>query len=266
MPLADASGTFRHALVRSPSPRLSDGLVTHIERVPVDVALAAEQWRHYVDAMAAAGWRTVQVAPADDCPDAVFVEDSVVMVGATAVITNPGAAERKRETAGTAQTLHELGHPVLTMRSGTLDGGDVLKVGSLVYVGRGGRTNSAGVAEFRSLVEPLGVTVVAVPLTKVLHLKSAVTALPDGSIIGKPPLVDDQAFFTHFRPMPEEAGAHVVDLGEGRLLMAASAPRSADLIADLGYTPVPVDITEFEKMEGCVTCLSVRVRTPPPQH
>ena len=120
------------------------------------------------------------------------------------------------------------------------------------------------VAEFRGLLEPLGAIVIAVPLTKVLHLKSAITALPDGSIIGYPPLVDDPSFFPHFRPMPEEAGSHVVDLGDGRLLMAASAPRSADLLADLGYTPVPVDITEFEKMEGCVTCLSVRLRTPPP--
>ena len=104
---------------------------------------------------------------------------------------------------------------------------------------------------------------IAVPVTKVLHLKSAVTALPDGTIIGYPPLVDDPAFWPHFRPMPEEAGSHVVDLGDGRLLMAASAPRSAELIADFGYTPVPVDISEFEKLEGCVTCLSVRLRVAP---
>ena len=264
MPVAVAPTSFRHALVRSPSPRLSDGLVTHIDRVPVDVDLAAQQWHQYVATLQATGWRTVEVAPADDCPDAVFVEDSVVMIGGTAVITNPGADERKPETAGTAEALRRLGHPVLSITTGTMDGGDVLKVGSLVYVGRGGRTDAAGVAEFRALVEPLGVRVVAVPLTKVLHLKSAVTALPDGSIIGYPPLVDDVAFFPHFRPMPEEAGSHVVDLGEGRLLIAASAPRSAEKIADLGYTPVPVDITEFEKMEGCVTCLSVRLRTAPP--
>lgn len=263
MPVADAPGSFRQALIRRPSPRLSDGLVTHIDRVPVDVDLAARQWQQYVAALGAAGWRTVEVEPADDCPDAVFVEDSVVMIGATAVITNPGAEQRRPETAGTAAALRTLGHPVLSMRTGTMDGGDVLKVGSLVYVGRGGRTDAAGVAEFRALVEPLGVTVLAVPLTKVLHLKSAVTALPDGSIIGYPPLVDDPSFFPHFRPMPEEAGSHVVDLGGGRLLIAASAPRSAALIADLGYTPVPVDITEFEKMEGCVTCLSVRLRIPP---
>lgn len=98
------------------------------------------------------------------------------------------------------------------------------------------------------------------PLQKVLHLKSAVTALPDGSIIGHAPLVDDPGFFPWFRPVPEPSGAHVVLLGGGRLLMAADAPRSAELFAGLGYEPVVVDISEFEKLEGCVTCLSVRLR------
>ena len=136
----------------------------------------------------------------------------------------------------------------------------MLKVGDIVYVGRGGRTNAAGVAELRDLLAPLGLRVIAVPMTKALHLKSAVTALPDGTVIGFPPVVDDPSFFPHFRAMPEEGGAHVVDLGEGRLMMAASAPRSAELVADLGYEPVVVDISEFEKLEGCVTCLSVRLR------
>lgn len=254
----------RRALIRRPSDRLAEGLVTHIDRVPVDLSAALVQWQHYVDALTEGGWQTVDVEPARDCPDSVFVEDTVVMFGGTAVITNPAAPSRKAEVDGTAKALADLGYPVLSMTGpGTLDGGDVLKVGNLVYVGRGGRTDAAGVAEFRALLEPLGATVIAVPLTKVLHLKSAVTALPDGTIIGHPPLVDDPGFFPHFRPMPEEAGSHVVDLGGGRLLMAASAPRSAELIADLGYQPVLVDISEYEKLEGCVTCLSVRLRAEP---
>ncbi|MGX1611769.1 N(G),N(G)-dimethylarginine dimethylaminohydrolase, partial [Streptomyces celluloflavus] len=96
--------------------------------------------------------------------------------------------------------------------------------------------------------------------SRVLHLKSAVTALPDGTVIGYPPLVDDPGVFPRFRPVPEESGAHVVLLGGDKLLMAAGAPRTAELFAGLGYRPVPVDIGEFEKLEGCVTCLSVRLR------
>jgi dimethylargininase len=159
--------------------------------------------------------------------------------------------------------LADLGYPIAHLADGTLDGGDVLKVGRTVYVGRTLRTDAAGIASLRTICAPMGLTVVAVPTSKVLHLKSAVTALPDGTIIGYRPLVDDPAFWPHFRPMPEEAGSHVVDLGDGNLLIAASAPRSAELIADLGYSPVVVDISEFEKLEGCVTCLSVRLRTGP---
>ncbi len=248
------------ALVRRPSSRLSDGVVTHIERTPIDQQMAQAQWDGYVRALREAGWQTTEVTAADQHPDSVFVEDTAVMVGDTAVITRPGAEQRAGETEGTQEALQNLGLPVLCMRSGRLDGGDVLKVGELMYVGRGGRTDAAGLAEFRRLVEPMGRTVIGVPVTKVLHLKSAVTALPDGSIIGYPPLVDDPGFFPHFRPMPEEGGSHVVNLGHDQLLMTSSAPRSAQLIADLGYRPVIVDIGEFEKLEGCVTCLSVRLR------
>ena len=98
------------------------------------------------------------------------------------------------------------------------------------------------------------------PLSKVLHLKSAATALPDGSVIGWPDALDDPCAFTDFVPAPEEAGAHVVRLGDGALLMATGAPRTAELLAGRGYRPIEVDIGEFEKLEGCVTCLSVRVR------
>lgn len=253
----------RVALVRRPSPLLADGLVTHVDRVPVDAALAQRQWVGYVAALAASGWRTVEVSPAPELPDSVFVEDTVVMFGPVAVRTRPGAPEREAEPDGAVNTLAELGYQVRTLAAGHLDGGDVLKVGRTVYVGRGSRTDPVGLAALRELLQPWGFQVITVPVTKALHLKSAVTALPDGTIIGYPPLIDDPAFFPHFRSMPEEAGAAVVDLGGGRLLLSAAAPESAAVLADLGYTPVPVGISEFEKMEGCVTCLSVRLRVGP---
>ena len=249
------------ALIRRPGPRLAEGLVTHIDRVPVDAALAHEQWEIYVAALEAYGWETIEVPAADDCPDAVFVEDTVVMWRNVAVITRPGADSRKPEIVEVERVLAGLGCSLNRIEApGTLDGGDVLKVGDTVYVGRGGRTNAEGVRQLRAILTPLGADVVAVPLTKVLHLKSAVTALPDGTIIGHRPLVDEPGAFPRFLGVPEESGSHVVDLGGGRLLMAADAPRSAALFADLGYEPITVDISEYEKLEGCVTCLSVRLR------
>jgi dimethylargininase len=138
-----------------------------------------------------------------------------------------------------------------------------LKVGETIYVGVGGRTNADGVRQLRDILTPLGATVIAVPVRKVLHLKSAVTALADGTIIGYLPFVDDPAIFPSFRPVPEESGAHVVVLDDHRILMAADCPKSADMLAGLGYEPITVDIGEFQKLEGCVTCLSVRLRHLP---
>ncbi len=247
-------------LVRVPSSRLAEGQVTHIDRVELDEDFADAQWEAYVATLEAEGFDTVPVDPSDDHPDSVFVEDAIVIFGGTAVITNPGAESRKGETDALRPLARRLGFTVRAIEgAGTLDGGDVLKVGTTVYVGRGGRTNGEGIAQLRAIVAPLGYTVVPVPVTKVLHLKSAVTALPDGTVVGYAKHVDNPAVFARFLPLPEP-GAAVVVLGDDSVLMAASVPKSVALIESLGYRVVTVDVSEFEKLEGCVTCLSVRIR------
>ncbi|MGW2856380.1 dimethylargininase, partial [Streptomyces sp. NPDC001215] len=230
----------KKALVRRPSPRLAEGLVTHIRREKVDVDRALEQWEAYTKALRTHGWETVEVEPADDCPDSVFVEDAVVMYKNVALIARPGAGSRRGETAGVEEAVAQLGCSVNWIwEPGTLDGGDILKVDDTIYVGRSGRTNSAAIQQVRAVFEPLGARVVAVPVTRVLHLKSAVTALPDGTVIGHVPHVDKPALFPRFLPVPEESGAHVVLLGGHKLLMADSAPRTAELLADLGPAVKP---------------------------
>ena len=251
----------RRILVRRPSPRLAAGELTHLRRVPVDADLALAQWRGYVDAFRAHGWEVTEIEPADEHPDGVFVEDTVVVFGDLAVLASPGARSRRGELATVAPAVERLGLAVHRIEPpGTLDGGDVLKSGRTVYVGAGTRTNDAGIEQLRAIVEPAGWTVVAVPVTKVLHLKSAVTALPDGPIIGRSASIDDPAVFPAFVEVPEEHGTAVVDLGGGAVLMSADAPRTAALLEARGLRPVRVAISEFEKLEGCVTCLSVRIR------
>jgi dimethylargininase len=256
----------QQALVRRPSPRMAAGIVTHIERVSADPEAALRQWEAYVAALQAAGWTTVEVPAAPDCPDSAFIEDTVVVFRNVAVIARPGADERKPETLAAEQVVESLGLSINRIRPpGTLDGGDVLKVPhpdgtATIYVGLGGRTNSEGIEQLRQIFEPLGATVVTIPLTKVLHLKTAVTALPDGTIIGYPPNIDDVGLFPRFLATPEESGSHVVLLGGNRLLIADDAPLTAAMLEDLGYETMRVDISEFIKMEGCVTCLSVRMR------
>ena len=249
------------ALVRRPGPRLADGIVTHIDRSPIDLDLATEQWTAYCAALVAAGWDVVEVEPADDCPDAVFVEDAVVVHGDLAVITRPGALERRGETAGVERAVRDLGLRVAAIEEpGTLDGGDVLRAGDTAYVGLGGRTNGVGIQQLANHLREFGVRVQAVPVERALHLKSACTALPDGTVVGWGPVVDDKDAFPRYEDVPEEGGAHVIVVGDGQLVMAASAPVTAASFRDRGYTVTEVDISELEKLEGCVTCLSVRVR------
>ncbi len=249
------------AFVRSPSPRLAEGLLTHLERQPVDLDRARGQWRAYVDALEQVGWIVTEVDPAPDCPDSVFIEDTVVLFGEAGVVTRPGATQRRPETDAVAQALADAGVRLAhVVAPGTLDGGDVLKVGSQVWVGVGGRTNDDGAAQLAAHLEPLGATVTPVPVTRVLHLKSAVTALPDGTVIGHEPLVDDPGAFPSFLAVPEESGAHVVVIDDSTVLMAADAPQTAAMLRARGLEVVTVDISEFIKLEGCVTCLSVRQR------
>ncbi|WP_309615022.1 dimethylargininase [Salinibacterium sp.] len=249
----------RVAFIRQPSSTLSEGQVTHIERAELDELLADEQWDNYVEALVTAGFETVELPAADEHPDAVFIEDAVVVLGGTAIITRPGAESRRGETDAVRPAARKAGLRLREiLEPGTLDGGDVLVVDATIYVGRGGRTNAEGIRQFRAFATKLGYTVVAVPVTKVLHLKSAVTALPDGTVIGYLDHVDNPQAFGRFLAMPEP-GAAVVVLSADTVLMAASVPLSIALVEDLGYTVVTVDVSEFEKLEGCVTCLSVRL-------
>ena len=240
---------------------MAEGIVTYGERAPVNAELAVQQHADYVAAIADAGWAIREVPHADDLPDSAFVEDTVVVCSDLAVLARPGAAERRAEVIGTEETVRAVGLDVARIEEpGTLDGGDVLRVGTTLYVGRGGRTNADGIRQLRGRVAPRGFSVVPVPLHRVLHLKSAVTALPDGTVIAADPSLLDTSPFPTLRTVPEEPGSHVILLGGGALLMAASAPRSAELFEDLGFDVIAVDIGEFEKMEGCVTCLSVLVQ------
>jgi len=236
--------------------------VTHVERAPrVDAGLALLQWQEYCDVLRRRGWHLEEVAPVDDCPDGVFIEDQVVVHGDVAVLCRSGAPGRRRERTGVREAVERHGYRVVEVTApGTLDGGDVLKHGRHVWVGVGGRTDDEGVRQLAAALTHHRVEVVPVPVSRVLHLKSAVTALPDGSVIGYPPLVDDPSVWEAFVPVPEEAGAHVVLLGGQSVLMSAAAPRTAHLLEGRGLDVTVVDISEFEKLEGCVTCLSVRLR------
>jgi dimethylargininase len=250
---------MRTALVRAPGPRLADGLVTHIDRRPIDAALAARQHEAYVTELEAAGWRIHAVTAAGDLPDAPFVEDTVVVCGKLAILGHPGAPERRAELPGIEKAVRDLGLEVARIDPpGTLDGGDVLQAGDTVYVGRSGRTNENAICQLARLVGGLGRRVVPVEISGCLHLKTAMTVLPDGTLIGMPDQVDTSVL-PGLRVAPEPYGARVVVLGDRHVLLAASALRTAERLCAEGLRVTVVDISEFEALEGSVTCLSVLI-------
>jgi dimethylargininase len=249
------------ALVRAPASTLANGLVTHVTRKRVNLDLADAQWDSYAETLQECGWRIVEVDARDDLADSVFVGDTAVILGNTAVITSPGAPERVDETTGTEDALRALGMRIERIEQpGTLDGGDVLVVDNTVYVGRSTRTNAEGIRQLRILARRHGFTVVAVPVARALHLKTAASALPDGTIIGYAKALDNVSLFSRFLAVPEPDGANVLIVDRMTVMMSAAAPKSAALVRDLGYRVITVDLTEFEKIEGSVTCLSVLIR------
>ncbi len=212
-------------------------------------------------ALQSRGWGVVEAPPADGCPDGVFIEDQVVVYGDLAVLCRSGAPQRRAEQVGLAETMRSLGYRVEAITEpATLDGGDVLKHDASVWVGVGGRTNRAGFEQLAALWEPIGVTCQAVPAGPSLHLKSAVTVLPDATLLGWPPALSEAAGLPRLLAADEPAGAHVVLLGGNTVLLSEAAPLTADRLRARRLDVVTVDIGEFEKLDGCVTCLSVRLR------
>ncbi|MCW4457640.1 dimethylarginine dimethylaminohydrolase family protein [Microbacterium sp. MPKO10] len=249
----------RIALVRLPATALTEG-DDEVE-TDIDSDLADKQWDAYTAAFEENGWSTREVAFASELPDSVFVQDGVVLLDDLAIITRPADETRRRELDGIEETIDDLGFTIeRIMDPGTFEGGDALLVGDTLYVGRTERTNAEGLRQLRSIVAPYGFSVVAAPMSRVHHLKAAITALPDGTFIGDPSSIDEPTLFPGFIAAPEPAGAAVVVLNDDTVLLAASAPKTADLLDDLGYNVVVADISEFEKLGGSITCLSVRVR------
>ena len=222
------------ALVRRPSPRLAEGIVTHIPRSEVDLALAFAQWERYVATLADAGFEIVELPAADECPDGVFVEDVLVVDRDLAVVTRPGAEPRRAEIHGLADFVAKLGFRTAELREpATLDGGDVIRTRDGFLVGVGARTNGVGATQ---LAAATGRPVATAPVDRVLHLKTGLSMLPDGSFLR----------------------GQSLDLGGGRVLLAAGSPHT-DEVAAHGFQPVACDISEFQKVEAGVTCLSVLV-------
>lgn len=249
------------ALTRPVSPTLADCELTHLERVVIDVELAATQHAAYEDALRSLGVVIVPVVAAPEHPDAVFVEDTAIVLDDVAVITRPGAESRRGELEGVASVLVNYRTLLAMSAPATLDGGDVIRMGRTLYVGRSGRTNDAGIEQLRRLVAAHDYRVVAVHFTGCLHLKSAATAIADDTVLLNPDWVSASAFagcdtLTVDRREPD--GANALRIGDS-LIYSSQSPRTGAKLVQRGLRVCEVDLSELAKAEGAVTCCSLIV-------
>jgi dimethylargininase len=192
-------------------------------------------------------------------PDSVFIEDTAIVLDEIAVLCSMGAAARRAEPAGIEPELRKHREVKRIELPATIDGGDVLRLDRKLLVGLSSRTNLAAVNALTAIVVRFGYEVVPVPVRQCLHLKSACAALPDGRLLVREEWLDPAAL-TRFEsvrvPETEPDAANLLLIGS-RVCMSADHPRTADMIRQLGFEVETVDVSEFAKAEGCVTCVSV---------
>jgi dimethylargininase len=263
-PPANPQTRRRIALVRRPAPALAERCeLTFLERSAIDFARLERQHAGYRAALADAGAEVVTLDAIDALPDSVFVEDAAVVLDGFAVLTRPGAASREAEPEAIASALAPW-RPLQRIEApGTLDGGDVLRIGRRLFVGLTTRSNRDGIARLAALAEPLGYSVTPVPVPGSLHLKTACTALDDDTLLLNPAWLDPAAF-ADFRVLTVDAdepfAANVLPIGDARIISAAF-PRTRERVeafcAATGVRAIATDISEFGKAEAGLTCLSV---------
>lgn len=253
---------FTNAIVRTPADSMIDGITTAGLGAPV-ISLALEQHAAYIRALQACGVAVTVMEPDPAFPDSCFVEDAAVLAERVAIVTNPGAPSRKGEERAVEEVLRRFytGDQIQHIRApGTLEGGDVMRVGDCFYVGLSQRTNAEGARQFLEILREHGYAGREVQLNEMLHLKTGLAYLEEGIL-----LVAGE-FIGHplFREMktiaidPRDAYSANCIWVNGTVLVPAGYPATAAKIEAAGLPVLEVDTSEFRKLDGGLSCLSLR--------
>lgn len=249
------------ALVREVSPCLADCELSFLPRVPIDAERAYRQHSAYAAELAALGLGVEWLAPLATQADGVFVEDTAVVLPEVAVITRPGVASRREEVASVAEKLAAHRRLVRITEPGTLEGGDVVLIERTLYVGASGRSNDEGIQQLARALEPFGYRVRSVEMRDCLHLKSAATFIPPDILLVNPAWVDPQSFGA-WRVIGvaegEEFAANTLTVA-GVTLLSAAFPGTERRLQAAGVATRALDVSELQKAEAALTCLSLIV-------
>ena len=252
--------TITTAITRTPSANAGDGL-TESGLGPPEMARMLAQHRDYVGLLESFGLRVIVLDPDDRYPDACFVEDTAVVTPDIAVVTLPGAPSRRGEEIAIEPFLAEH-RPVARIEApGSVDGGDVLVMGEQAIIGRSARTNEDGARQLAKILEKHGMTCTTIDAGRALHLKSSVNALGDYRLLVTEEFAERPELSTFERVLvpAEESYAANSLLVNDKVIVPAGFPATREVIERLGMTTVEADVSEFRRMDGGLTCLSIRL-------
>ncbi len=254
---------FRNAVVRRPARSLVSGITSSPHLGVPDYETALRQHDAYIRALEACGVAVTVLEALEEYPDSCFVEDTAVCFGNGAVLTSPGAPSRRGEVEATEAALRDFYPPEAIRRieaPGTLEGGDVLVAGGEVFVGLSDRTNQAGAVRFLDILRDWGIPGQAVPVVGILHLKTGMSYLEDGRLLVTEEFEEYPPFrsFDRIRVPEREAYAANCVWMNGTVLVPAGYPGVRAAVEGLGYRVLEVDTSEFRKIDGGLTCLSLR--------
>lgn len=254
---------FKNILVRTPGRSIVHGITSAPELGTPDYDNALAQHAAYIEALKSCGCEVEVLPPLEDFPDSCFVEDVAVLTPNVAIVTRPGAPTRQRESEVITETLKKY-YPEDKIKSikspGTLEGGDVMMVGNTFYVGASARTNEEGIRQFLDILNEAGHEGVVVPLKEVLHLKTGVNYIEEGHLLVSGEFVDQPLFknFTcHPIPQGEDYAANCIWVND-RVIVPKGYPKTRALVESLGFPVLTVDTSEFRKIDGGLSCLSLR--------
>jgi len=251
---------FTRAILRKPGKSLINGLRSNDLRTP-DYGLALRQHADYARALKQCGLEIVVVDADESYPDSVFVEDTALLTPACAIITRPGAVSRRGETESIRPVLEKYYEAVYEIKSpGTVEAGDIMMVASHFYIGISERTNRDGADQLISLLENHGMTASVIALKDVLHLKTGVSYLENNILLAAGEFIHRKEFqaFNIIRISPSESYAANCIWVNSNVLVPAGYPVTRDKISDAGYKIIEIDLSEFRKLDGGLSCLSLR--------
>jgi dimethylargininase len=252
------------AITREVNADISSCELTFLPRVNIDVALALHQHQHYQSVLSSLGCEIVVVATEPGLADSVFVEDTALVLDELAVLLRPGAASRLPEVAGVENILRQHRTLKSIQPPGTLDGGDLLRMDSIIFAGLSTRSNQSGIEQLRNIVTEYGYSVTTINSTMCLHLKSAVSEVAPGTLLINPDWINSSAFREYELIDIDEVEAHAANaLMVGRSVVCpCSFPRTIDRLVARGIDVISIDLSELQKAEGAVTCCSLIYTAP----